>query len=580
MFPFLSIGSNVMLTPFSSGVTPTASLKTNSSDQRMSPTFTGAPPLVEGQAQAPVAQPSIGLEPEVLLANVKTETATALNQTVLQTLAAVVAARMGIERLPDELLEAFFVRLATAIEKKPLTEQGKIEARAGLKALQIPLSDLAPALRDPSGPVAARLTARAEAPMAAPQKTAAAEITDSYLEIGSTPARSAETVAMGERNKRSIDDGNLLFQNTAAKTGEATTDKASQTQLRTLFAPDTAGFEREATATTAPEPDISTQDTVARRGAGPAANARESGAVAGPGFLVTDAAEESASPATALATAYALGEDSDLADFATRKMPSASALPERQAFPGKPLAPVIEVQPAPASIAEAIENAPAPIPQKPVTRPVERIVTTNTPPLVPTAEFAETIESADLQKRLIRMLSTTGSASEDSGPAGMDIPRLPDGKTLIAAKMPMEMAVPPDDMEATAERASRSRDVIGATLLPASPAMSQADTAQRAPMAGHFGIPFGYVTTPPAVDGFEAEKTEEDERRRDSDNAGGGGDAEADAETPDERRERLAREAVEQLLKPEPAAEPQTTLNRDSSEADRAFAYYQRLAGF
>jgi hypothetical protein len=584
MFPFLSIGSNVMLTPFSSGVTPTASLKTNSSDQRMSPAFAGAQPLAEGQTPQAAALPTIGLEPEALLVNVKTETAIALNQTVLQTLAAAVAAQMGVERLPDELLEAFFIRLAAAIEKRPLSEQEKIELQAGLKALQIPLKDLAPALRDPSGPVAARLTARAEAPMAAPQKTAAAEITDSYLQTGSTPARSAETVAMGERNKLSSDSGSLLFQNAAPKAAEVPADKASQTQLRTLFAPDAAGFERApTTAATAANaaPNISTPpDPVARRGAGPVASGQESLAAAGPDLPETISEEDRPSLAAAAAKAYIRDAETEPTEFAMRKMPSASALPERQAFPGKTFAPSGDVKQGPSLIPQVIESETQPMAAKPVGPQVERLVTPNAPPLAPVAEFVEKIEDGDLQKRLIHMLSATPSASEEGAPDLTDFKRLPEGKNLVAPKDPTEMASLRDDFVETAgERASRSRDVIGSTLLPAQTATSQAEVAQRPQAGAHFGVPFGYVTTPPAAEGYETEKTEEKERRRGEQGAGGD-DAEADAETPDERRERLAREAVERLLQPEPDAAPAVKVTRDSSEADRAFAYYQRLAGF
>lgn len=570
-----------MLTPFSSGVTPTASLKTNSSDQRMSPAFAGAQPLADSQTQVATVLPVIGLEPEALLVNVKPETATALNQTVLQTLAAVVAARMGVERLPDELLEAFFIRLAAAIEKKPLIEQGRIEARAGLKALQIPLSDLAPALRDPSGPVAARLTARAEAPMAAPQKTAADGITDSYLQTGSTPARSAETVAMGERNKLSTDSGNLLFQNAAPKAADIPADKASQTQLRTLFAPDAAGFERAPTNAASAAPNNPTpEETVARRGAGPVASGQESLAAAGPDLPEPLSEEDRPSPAAAAAKAYIRDAETEPTEFAMRKMPSASAIPERQAFPGKTFASSGDVKQGLSMIPQTIEPGTTLMAGKLTAPEVERLVTSNTPPLAPLAEFVENIEEGDLQKRLIHMLSSTLPTSEEGVTDLSDFKRLPEGKNLVAPKDPTEMAALRDDVvEPAPERTSRSRDVIGSTLLPAQTPISQDEVAQRAQAGAHFGVPFGYVTTSPAAEGYEAEKAEEKERRR-GDQGAGGNDADADAETPEERRERLAREAVERLLQPEADAAPAVTLTRDASESDRAFAYYQRLAGF
>ncbi|WP_137156934.1 hypothetical protein [Rhizobium sp. FKL33] len=563
-----------MLTPFSSGVTPTASLKTNSSDQRMSPAFAGAQPLADGQTPAAALQPTIGLEPEALLANVKTETATALNQTVLQTLATAVAARMGVDRLPDELLEAFFIRLAAAIERKPLIEQGKIEARAGLKALQIPLSDLAPALRDPSGPVAARLTARVEAPMAAPQKTAAAGITDSYLQTGSTPARSAETVAMGERNKLSIDSGNLLFQSTAPKSGEIEADNASQTQFRTLFAPDAAGFER-----TASNEDMIRNDTVARRGAGPAANGLEGPLVVGP--EIPDDAADGVSPAARSAAPGTDGADGldapAKAEAASTAKPTAAA-----AQPGLQARLPSEDQPAFARLPDSLAAGSAKQtvgPQKSdAVQSNERVRLPATPPLDPLAEFGEKAEDADLQRKLFRMLTPAPSASEDGSALTTDLQQALKGRNPANLKDIASLADSTEAFDAASERSSRSRDVIGSTLLPSS-TTSQADVAQRAAAAPHLGVPFGYVTTPPLTDAFEAE-TAEDSGRRSGDENSNGEDAEEDPETPDQRRERLAREAVDRLLQPEPEQAPALNVNRDSTEADRAFAYYQRLAGF
>jgi hypothetical protein len=604
MFPFLSIGSNVMLTPFSSGVTPTASLKTNNSDQRMSPAFSGAQPLAEGPATVQVAHPLMGLEPEALLANVKTETATALNQTVLQTLAATVAARMGVERLPDELLEAFFVRLASAIERKPSAEQGKIETRAGLKPLQIPLSDLAPALRDPSGPVAARLTARAEAPMAAPQKTAAAGITDSYLQTGSTPARSAETVAMSERNRLSTGAGNLLFQNAASKSADVEADNASQTQFRTLFAPDAAGFERDAPRT-APAHDVARPNTVARRGAGPAASGPEGPSVAGPEISLPDAVEErtpttvtparshksEAAPQSTPITLPATPEPTSTTSVVEHRQTPADSERPRQApadreprtFQAKPSPTSPEIKHATVAQPEILETSAktesAPPMKDALPHAGERIVLPDVPPLDPQTEFGEKVEDNDLQRRLFRMLTSTPQEPEErSTPA-------PDAQNVARSRSPGElrdttaMADSAETLEPPAERSARSRDVISSTLLPSATTTSQADATQRAAAASHFGVPFGYVTTPPGKDAFEARTVEDSERRHGEDESSDE-DADQDPETPDERRERLAREGVDRLLKPEAELSPELTVNRDSTEADRAFAYYQRLAGF
>ncbi|MDH6264807.1 hypothetical protein M2360_000188 [Rhizobium sp. SG_E_25_P2] len=591
-----------MLTTFTSGVTPAASLKTNSSDQRMSPAFAGAQPLGEIHTQIQPHLPALGLEPEALLANVKTETATALNQTVLQTLAAAVAARMGIERLPDEMLEAFFIRLAAAIERKPLIEQGKIETRAGLKALQIPLSDLGPALRDPSGPVAARLTAKAEAPMAAPQKTAAAGITDSYLQTGSTPARSAETVAMSERNRLSTDNGNLLFQSAIAKTGETDADNASQTQFRTLFTPDTAGFERERPAALMPDQGDFERDTVARRGAGPAASGQHGRSAAGPNGVPQTTEQPARASAVAPPPQDANADGSDrpanagsITFASDPEIPGPVAKVQPNLAPQKPQ----DLQDVPPGVSKDILLGADPTQMSEDTSTLRqprtllaavkqtsdalptggRMVVLETPSLDPTSEFGEKVDEADMQRRLFRMLTPIRSASEDGSAITAEPQHAPAAKNTADAK---DMASSPalnEDVEIATERSARSRDVIGSTLLPSSIIASPADTDQRSQAAPHFGLPFGYVTPPPAIDGFEAQEVENDGRARrekDSDDE----DAEEDSETPEQRRERKARQSVDQLLQHEPEPTSGVAVNRDSSEADRAFAYYQRLAGF
>lgn len=561
-----------MLTPFSSGVTPTASLKTNSSDQRMSPAFTGAQPLGESQAAASPMTPSIGLEPEALLANVKTETATALNRTVLQTLAAAVAARMGVDRLPDELLEAFFIRLAAAIERKSGAEQGKIETRAGLKALQIPLSDLAPALRDPSGPAAARLTAKAEAPMAAPEKTAAAGITDSYLQTGSVPARSAETVAMSERNRLSTDNGNLLFQSATPRHADPQTDNASQTQLRTLFEPDAAGFGPDAADAAPTSQTINDNNTVARRGAGPAASGQERLSAVGPDLPRVETGEDASPTSPALSANLSEADDANAADTkarpdsgsASKSQPVALAAAGSDASPAKPMP----------------SDAPAVAPKPSEVLSTDRLVLADAPPLDTLAVVGEKTDEKDLQQRLFSMLTTTQPATEtDATPLAIDRQSFAKGLSPTEAGDMLDMTDAGESAGAASDRSSRSRDVIGSLLLPSATTASPAEVAQRAAAAPHLGVPFGYVTAPPLKEAFEADKAE-DSRRGREENGSTGDDAEGDAETPEERRERLAREAVDRLLQPEPEQPATVTVNRDSSEADRAFAYYQRLAGF
>jgi hypothetical protein len=90
-------------------------------------------------------------------------------------------------------------------------------------------------------------------------------------------------------------------------------------------------------------------------------------------------------------------------------------------------------------------------------------------------------------------------------------------------------------------------------------------------------VPFAYAALQPAKEEYAPEALEE---RRGQDDDESDGDSQQQYEDEDTRRERLAREAVDDLLRAELEAEPDLKINRDSSQADRAYALYQRMAGF
>ena len=79
---------------------------------------------------------------------------------------------------------------------------------------------------------------------------------------------------------------------------------------------------------------------------------------------------------------------------------------------------------------------------------------------------------------------------------------------------------------------------------------------------------------PLSRDEFHPEVAEDSPQRDDGDRDDEPG------ETDEERRERLAQQAIEDLLEPEAEVEPQLKITRDSSESDRAYALYQRMGGF
>jgi hypothetical protein len=122
--------------------------------------------------------------------------------------------------------------------------------------------------------------------------------------------------------------------------------------------------------------------------------------------------------------------------------------------------------------------------------------------------------------------------------------------------------------------------------LAASRSGADSQPAARAVDAGHAAIakaatsldpvPFAFAALQPAKEEFKAEAAEEKSRHDDEDE----GAEEQEQEDPEARRERLARKATDDLLRPEPETDPDMKITRDSSQADRAYALYQRMAGF
>jgi hypothetical protein len=89
-------------------------------------------------------------------------------------------------------------------------------------------------------------------------------------------------------------------------------------------------------------------------------------------------------------------------------------------------------------------------------------------------------------------------------------------------------------------------------------------------------VPFAFAALQPPRQEFEAELLDERGRHEDE----GENAEEQEQEDAEARRERLARKATDDLLRPEPEADPAVKITRDSSQADRAYALYQRMAGF
>lgn len=194
--------------------------------------------------QASIHTLAIGLDAGSILANVNAEAATAGNRTILQTLALAVAAQLNIVRRNDETMEAFFLRIAATLDEMTPDEQAATEARTGLKMLKIQLPELSAALKRPDSALAARLSAIAEAPLATPQKTAAAAATTTYLQEAPGVSRAAETLAMVTQS-RTNSEGTGLFSSSPLATPVAQEEvpadaRSLQTQLKSLFEPGVA----------------------------------------------------------------------------------------------------------------------------------------------------------------------------------------------------------------------------------------------------------------------------------------------------------------------------------------------------
>ena len=135
---------------------------------------------------------------------------------LLLCLALAVAAQLNLSRRDDESMEAFFQRIASALDDMTPDEQAAVEIRAGLKILRIEIPALAAALKQPDSALAARLAAAAETPLATPLKTTAAMVTTNYLQEAPGVSRAAETLAMVAQAHSNTEGGGIFSSAPAA----------------------------------------------------------------------------------------------------------------------------------------------------------------------------------------------------------------------------------------------------------------------------------------------------------------------------------------------------------------------------
>jgi hypothetical protein len=696
-----------MLTP----VTPnplaqSTTIKSHGSETRTAP---GHNP-VEAQAvpQASGHSTAVGLDAGTILANVNAEAATAGNRTVLQTLALAVAAQLNMVRRNDETMEAFFLRIAAALDDMTPGEREATELQAGLKLLKIQLPALSAALKLPDSALAARLSAMAEAPLATPQKTAAAAATTSYLQEAPGVSRAAETLAMVTQVRTNV-EGSGIFSSTAAvplpekQPGDA---RSLQTQLKSLFEPGVAETRIEIATKEEPANVLilgSTEDDLhepvaaspADAAALPAEPAR---AETVPQIAATDdqpakdplvQMQTDAHPAEAR-SAVAEQPDADPVE-AKRSQPKPETIPQdeaklteakqadatlvepkpadgkstdaRPAEARQPDARVPDMKPMDTRAAEVRQTETKLLPPSraetslPVSSRAEITAAATPDPHLPApaerrpeprmsvlpAPQNNNYPSVSAQLRAIaqslvreKVENDVGLGSRrDDGDHRMQTMLTLKGLAEVITAMPSKAAeflMSPQFVadikakeakantkpaSAQAEAATRSdiaenlksepgivrRDMatLRHSALPAARAEDAADKEARL-VASHAGqesqpanaaepgstaiakavagrldpVPFAFTALQPAKEEFRAEAAEENGRREDE---GEDGD-EREREDPEARREHLARKATDDLLRPEPDADPELKITRDSSQADRAYALYQRMAGF
>jgi transcriptional regulator NrdR family protein len=582
-----------MLAPVSSATVAPASIKTHGSETRTAAGHQSTEVSPDApESHAPHAAPTIGLSGSTVLSNVNAVTATAASRTVLQLLAFAIAAQVNISKRADESLDAFFLRLATTLTNMSDTDRASIEQRSGLKALNIRLTDLIGALKSPEGPNAARLVAMAEAPRTPFARFAATAATNSYLQEGQGATRSAETFSI-EATVRSNESG-------LASANSNDGARGLQSQLKAWFEPGATATE----VSTPKEPlaevgdaigleladeqfdPVNTPDTTEHT----AETVDESIARADYIQNVPDAVAETAEVLADIIVDETLAFDVVVA----AETPIEQAVLPESGLPAISAVSVAEadLQPQPASGEPAAADLPdvsgaARTDKLLDSRQADKLLAADrrVETLLTLKGFAEVAVVEQQPNHIVSQPDPTDpwrrhAVGNDSPAAVVQEALAKIEKAVASATQAIHrqspQSVQPNDVEESAE-AAIGRQAAAEQEKGAGPRVATAEIHRPAKTAVNPElVPFAYAPLQPAKDEFE-KKALEDERHQDDD-----GDETNDeqTETGEERRERLARKATDDLLNAEPE-EPQTiSISRDSSESDRAYAMYQRMGGF
>lgn len=551
------------------------------------------PPLLSHQQAHPA---EAVIEPELPsnspLTNVNAVTATVANRTILQELTLNVATVLRIARRADENLTSLFLRIIATIEGMPQAERLQLEVKAGLKPLKITLADLAMALRKPDGQEAARLTALVEAPSATPGRIAADAATTTYLEEGTDNGHTEETLAMRAAARHNAAGQSLFSAESKMRPADAqpADAKVLQNQLKVMFEPGEIRAPQR-------QPGTMFEPTKAQ-----------------PAYHENDAdipAEEKAVAAASKAVVAQEGPD---------KKDRVTSLGSTDVKPSNREAPLAAPRQtsALASRAHADENVTFSSANLKLDPPsVEKIRSV----AQAIADLAETLRADEERpapeqiedRRVQTMLTLKGLAEVVTAipakaaellaavvaEAAAPVPETADEKNQVAAE-PLHQVLDQEQVselvlpsaETGAEEAVNlaSANEVPAEVLPEerSPVAGRpvikgegtedepqvAADAERLPLARpdltQHAVPFAYAQVQPARE--EMIEAAEDEGSKE--------ETDEDAEDDEDGEKRRPRDEYDAIHDPLPEEEPGIVINRDSSEADRAFALYQRMGGF
>jgi hypothetical protein len=532
------------------------------------------PPLLpQHQAQAAEAVIEPDLPSNSPLTNMNAVAVTVGNRTVLQELTLNVATMLRIARRADENLTSLFLRIIATIEAMPQAERLQFEIKAGLKPLKITLADLVMALRKPDGQEAARLTATAEAPTAVPGRTAANAATTTYLEEGTDSGHTEETLAMRAAARNSAAGQSVFSAESKMRPADArpTDAKVLQNQLKVMFEPgETKTAEQPETSIAAEAaaedtPVVEDRDAAvakdrASTGETNARPARPEAALASlrqPTPLAAGNAGENVSFSSASLKLDPLTVEkirtvalaiANLAEVvrADQEHPAPEKAEDRRQqtmLTLKGLAEVVTAIPAKAAelLAAVVAEAAAPLPEP--TDGTDRVATAT---FVPASDEDHLSDVTPASHEVVAEEAVASASAEE-----------------MPIELPAESTAVADHSKAEAETAMTDEHQA-APDFETMPPIRQ-DAAQP-------GVPFVHAQVQPAREEMVLAVEEEDAREETDDDGEDGGDEDGEGRRP--------RDEYDAIHDPVEEEDPAIVITRDSSEADRAFALYQRMGGF